>query len=67
MKQTEYCFIALQQLRVILENEAIGIAFCIGRNNSCSEAKKHFKEVKVAKLPTVESVIELVNLHFVKQ
>ena len=28
---------------------------------------KYFTEVQVAKLPTVESVIELVNTHFVKE
>ncbi len=48
----------------LLENEATNIAFCIGETTA-AEAKKHFKEVKVAKLPTVESVIELVNLHFI--
>ena len=50
----------------LLENEANNIAFCIGETTA-TEAKKNFKEVKVAKLPTVESVIELVNLHYVKQ
>jgi len=50
----------------MLENEAENTAFCIGETTA-TEAKKHFKEVKVAKLPTVESVIELVNLHYAKQ
>jgi len=50
----------------LIENEANNVAFCIGETTA-TEAKKHFKEVKVAKLPTVESVIELVNLHYVKQ
>ncbi len=50
----------------LLENEVNNIAFCIGETTA-SEAKKHFKDVKVAKLPTVESVIELVNLHFIKK
>ena len=36
------------------------IAYCIG-DTTATEAKKHFKNVKVAKLPTVESVIDLVN------
>ncbi|MCF7559670.1 hydroxymethylbilane synthase [Sabulilitoribacter multivorans] len=40
------------------------IAFCIGETTA-SEAKKHFKDVRVAKVPTVESVIELVNEHYV--
>jgi len=48
------------------ENAGEKIAFCIGETTA-TEAKKHFKEVKVAKLPTVESVIELVNMHYVKK
>jgi hydroxymethylbilane synthase len=40
------------------------IAFCIGESTA-KEASKHFKDVRVAKLPTVESVIELVNEHYV--
>ncbi|GAA4268670.1 hydroxymethylbilane synthase [Hyunsoonleella aestuarii] len=40
------------------------IAFCIGETTA-KEAKKHFKDVRVAKVPTVESVIELVNEHYV--
>lgn len=48
----------------VLKNEANGIAFCIGESTA-KEAKKHFKDVRVAKIPTVESVIELVNLHYV--
>ena len=46
-------------------NQPTGIAFCIGETTAL-EAKKHFKEVKIAQVPTVESVIELANLHFVK-
>ncbi|TCP24616.1 hydroxymethylbilane synthase [Tenacibaculum skagerrakense] len=48
------------------ENEADKLAFCIGETTA-KEAAKYFKEVKTAKLPTVESVIELVNTHFVKE
>ena len=48
------------------ENEADKIAFCIGETTA-KEAAKYFKEVKTAKLPTVESVIELVKTHFVKE
>ena len=48
----------------IKENDATQIAFCIG-DTTAKEAKKHFKDVRVAKLPTVESVIELVNEHYV--
>ena len=48
------------------ENEADKIAFCIGETTA-KEAAKYFNQVKTAKLPTVESVIELVNTHFVKE
>ncbi|MFS4483604.1 hydroxymethylbilane synthase [Hyunsoonleella sp. 2307UL5-6] len=40
------------------------IAFCIGETTA-KEARQYFKDVRVAKVPTVESVIELVNLHYV--
>jgi len=46
------------------ENDADKIAFCIGETTA-SEAKKRFKDVRIAKVPTVESVIELVNEHYV--
>ena len=45
------------------ENDAEIIAFCIGETTA-KEAQKHFKDVRVAKIPTVESVIELVNSHY---
>ncbi|REH50630.1 hydroxymethylbilane synthase [Tenacibaculum gallaicum] len=48
------------------KNTGDKIAFCIG-DTTANEAKKHFKEVQIAKMPTVESVLELVNLHFVKE
>ena len=48
------------------ENKADKIAFCIGESTA-KEARKHFENVQVANLPTVESVIEMVNLHFVKE
>jgi uroporphyrinogen-III synthase len=38
-------------------------AFCIGETTA-NEAKKHFKEVEVAKIATVEDVISLVNETF---
>ncbi|MCL4151153.1 UNVERIFIED_CONTAM: hypothetical protein GTU68_040730 [Idotea baltica] len=50
----------------IQENKAIGIAFCIGETTAL-EASKHFTDVKVASVPTIESVIELANLHFVNK
>lgn len=46
------------------KNSAHGIAFCIG-DTTANEAKKHFDDVRVAKVPTIESVIELVNEYYV--
>ena len=46
------------------ENNAEVIAFCIGETTA-QEAKKHFKDIRIAKVPTVESVIELVNEHYI--
>ncbi|WP_242083779.1 hydroxymethylbilane synthase [Aestuariivivens sediminis] len=39
-------------------------AFCIGETTA-KEARKHFRDVRVAKVPTIESVIELVNEHYI--
>lgn len=39
-------------------------AYCIGESTA-KKAREHFKEVKVAKVPTVEGVIELVNRNYV--
>ena len=47
----------------IQKNEANKVAFCIGESTA-KEARKHFKNVQVAKMPSVESVLELVNKHF---
>ncbi|SFN45675.1 hydroxymethylbilane synthase [Bizionia echini] len=44
----------------IQENDAQGVAFCIG-TTTANEAKKYFSDVRIAKVPTVESVVELVN------
>lgn len=49
----------------IQKNTTDKIAFCIGESTA-KEARKHFSTVEVAKVPTVESVIELVNLHYVQ-
>jgi hydroxymethylbilane synthase len=46
-------------------NKANGTAFCIGETTAAA-ARPHFKNVEVAKVPTVESVIELVNEHFLR-
>ena len=45
------------------KNKANRIAYCIGETTA-KEARKHFKDVRVAKIPTVESVIDLVNLDY---
>ncbi len=45
------------------KNQADKIAYCIGESTAI-EARKHFKDVRVAKIPTVESVIELVNENY---
>ena len=42
------------------ENSADKVAYCIGETTA-KAAREHFKEVKVAKIPTIESVIDLVN------
>jgi len=46
------------------ENDDDVIAFCIGETTA-KEASKHFEDIRIAKIPTVESVIELVNEHYV--
>ncbi|MFC4722960.1 hydroxymethylbilane synthase [Geojedonia litorea] len=48
----------------IKANKTNKIAFCIGETTA-KEAQKYFEDVRVAKVPTVESVIELVNEHYV--
>jgi hydroxymethylbilane synthase len=47
----------------IQNNASTKIAYCIG-DTTALEAKKYFKDVRVAKIPTVESVIELVNENY---
>jgi len=39
------------------------VAFCIG-DTTAAEASKHFDDVRIAKMPTVESVVDLVNSYF---
>jgi hydroxymethylbilane synthase len=39
------------------------VAYCIGETTA-EEARKYFEEVRVAKVPTVESVIDLVNENY---
>ena len=49
----------------VQKNSPDTVAFCIGESTA-KEAKKYFKKVEIAKVPTVESVIELVNLYYVQ-
>lgn len=44
----------------LLKNTPHKVAYCIGETTA-AEARKHFKDVRVAKIPTVESTIDLVN------
>lgn len=48
----------------VQKNDNDVIAFCIGETTA-NEARKHFDDVRVARVPTVESVIELVNEHYI--
>ncbi len=45
------------------ENTTDKIAFCIGETTA-KEARKHFENVQVANLPSVESLLELVTKHY---
>ncbi|NHF60532.1 hydroxymethylbilane synthase [Flavobacteriaceae bacterium TP-CH-4] len=47
----------------LLENGTNRMVYCIGETTA-KEARKHFSEVLVARIPTVESVIDLVNESF---
>ena len=44
-------------------NSADIIAYCIG-DTTAAEAQKHFEDVRIAKIPTIESVIDLVNENY---
>lgn len=46
-------------------NDADRVAYCIGETTA-EEARKHFKDVRVSRIPTVEGVIELVNNEYSK-
>ena len=48
----------------VQKNKMNIIAFCIGETTA-NEAKKHFNDVRISKVPTVESVIELINEHYI--
>ena len=47
----------------LLKNTPDKIAYCIGETTA-TEARKHFTDVRVAKMPMVESLIELVNENY---
>ncbi|WP_353776919.1 hydroxymethylbilane synthase [Winogradskyella sp. 3972H.M.0a.05] len=49
----------------VSRNRAKGIAFCIGESTA-KAARQYFTNVEIAKVPTVESVIELVNDYYIK-
>ncbi|NQX85366.1 MAG: hydroxymethylbilane synthase [Flavobacteriaceae bacterium] len=48
----------------VAANRTNCIAFCIGKNTA-TEARKYFRDVRIAKVATIESVIELVNENYV--
>ncbi len=48
------------------DNNTDKIAFCIGETTAV-EARKHFDMVKVANMPDVDSVLALVNSHYIKE
>jgi hydroxymethylbilane synthase len=50
----------------VQKNTTDKVAFCIGESTA-KEARKHFENVEIAQVPTVESVIELVNLHYIEK
>ena len=45
------------------KNATDKVAFCIGETTAV-EARKHFDKVEVANMPSVESVLELVNMYY---
>lgn len=47
------------------ENTTNKVAFCIGETTA-KEARKHFENVQVANLPSIDSVLELVNNYYLK-
>lgn len=47
----------------LLNNKPHSVAYCIGETTA-KEARKHFKEVKVAKIPDMDSVIDLINENY---
>lgn len=50
----------------LVNNPPTCVAYCIGESTA-KEARKHFENIRTAKIPTVESVIELVNEDYVRK
>ena len=50
----------------LIENTTDKVAFCIGETTA-KEARKHFEDVQVSNLPSVEAVLELVNSYYSKK
>ncbi|MGJ8744656.1 hydroxymethylbilane synthase [Polaribacter sp.] len=48
------------------ENNTSKVAFCIGETTAV-EARKHFNKVEVANMPSVDSVLDLVNTYYSKE
>ena len=48
------------------DNNTDKIAFCIGETTAV-KARKHFDNVQVANMPDVDSVLALVNSHYIKE
>ena len=47
----------------LLKNGADRVAYCIGETTATA-AREYFEDVRVAKIPTAESLVELVNQHY---
>ncbi|MFT6795206.1 MAG: hydroxymethylbilane synthase [Maribacter sp.] len=58
------CFFSPSGIESYLQNNTSNkVAYCIGETTA-KEARKHFNRVEVAKIPDVESVIDLVNENY---
>ena len=59
-------FYSPSSINSFLQNNSSNcIAYCIGESTA-KEAKKYFQKVYISKIPTIESVIELVQNCFIK-
>jgi hydroxymethylbilane synthase len=58
------CFFSPSGIESYLQNNTSNkVAYCIGETTA-KEARKHFNKVEIAKIPDVESVIDLVNKNY---